>query len=64
MVFTDEKIEEIWKKGTVVSGNKPNEYRKDQCGVWIAKNQYGNRKSKNMAKPDGKLVCTIVIKRC
>ena len=46
MAFTDEKIEEIWKKGTIVSGNKPNEFRKDQCGAWIARNQYGNRKSK------------------
>ncbi len=46
MAFTGEQIQEVWEKGTTVSGNKPNEFRKDQCGAWIARNQYGNRKSK------------------
>jgi 5-methylcytosine-specific restriction endonuclease McrA len=44
MAFTEEVIEEVWKKATIDINNKPNEFRKDQCGAWIARNQYGNRK--------------------
>jgi hypothetical protein len=46
MAFTEEKIEEIWEKGTIITNNEPEKFRKDQCGAWIARNQYGNRKSK------------------
>ncbi|MDC9722913.1 MAG: HNH endonuclease signature motif containing protein [Urechidicola sp.] len=46
MAFTDEKIQQVWEKGTTVAGYNPNEYRKDQCGAWMTRNQYGNRKSK------------------
>ncbi len=45
MAFTDEIIEEVWKKAKTVQNNKPSEFRKDQCGAWIARNQYGNRSS-------------------
>ena len=45
MAFTDEKIEEVWGKGTTVSGYKPNEFRKDQCGAWLKRDEYGNRDS-------------------
>ena len=45
MAFTEEEIQKVWEKATVVSGNKPNKFRKDQCGAWIARNQYGNRDS-------------------
>lgn len=45
MAFTDQQIEQVWQKGTIVTGNDPNIYRKDQCGAWIARGQYGNRES-------------------
>lgn len=43
--FTTEQIQKVWEKATVVSGNDSNVFRKDQCGAWIARQQYGNRKS-------------------
>jgi 5-methylcytosine-specific restriction endonuclease McrA len=45
MLFSKEEVEEVWKKASVVSGHNPNEIRKDQCGAWINRNQYGNRNS-------------------
>ena len=38
-------IQQAWKKGKVDSNNDPAEWRKDDCGAWIARNQYGNRNS-------------------
>ena len=46
MPFSDERIQEVWEKGRIVSGNNPDVWRKDQCGAWINRNQYGNRDSK------------------
>jgi len=43
--FTAEQIQQVWEKATIVSGNDQNIFRKDQCGAWIARQQYGNRKS-------------------
>jgi hypothetical protein len=43
MAWTDEQIEAVWQKGTVVSSNDPAVWRQDQCGAWIGRNEYGNR---------------------
>jgi len=43
--FTEDTIQKVWEKGTVVPNNDPKVWRKDQCGAWIARNQYGNRNS-------------------
>lgn len=45
MAFTEEQIQKVWEKATVVGGNDSNVYRKDECGAWIARKQYGNRNS-------------------
>ena len=45
MSFTEDAIQEVWEKGTVVPNNDPKVWRKDQCGAWIDRNQYGNRNS-------------------
>jgi hypothetical protein len=39
--FNDATIEAVWKKGAVVSGVDPAVRRKDSCGAWIDRNQYG-----------------------
>jgi hypothetical protein len=39
-------VEEVWEKGKTVQGNDPDEWRKDHCGAWIARNKYGKRDSK------------------
>ena len=46
MSFTEDTIQKVWEKGTVASKNDPKDWRKDQCGAWIARNKYGNRDSK------------------
>ena len=45
MPFTDEKIQQVWEKGKVVSNNNPNVWRKDANDAWIYRESYGNRKS-------------------
>ena len=43
--WTNETIRDVWEKGTIVPNNKSSEWRKDQCGAWIAWSEYGNRNS-------------------
>lgn len=40
--FSD-RIEEIWAKAQVVEDYDSTKYRKDACGAWIIKDQYGKR---------------------
>ena len=35
MSFSDEKVEQVWNKGTAVPNYDPNVWRKDTCGAWI-----------------------------
>ena len=35
----------IWGKGTVVDGYDPEVIRKDACGAWIKRSEYGNHES-------------------
>ena len=44
--YSDSDIETVWKKGSVASNNDPGVFRKDQCGAWIKRSEYGNRGSK------------------
>ncbi|MGE5502349.1 MAG: HNH endonuclease signature motif containing protein [Ignavibacteriales bacterium] len=47
MAFTDEEIEKVWSKAERAGAeNEKNGFRKDQCGAWIKRSEYGNRKSK------------------
>ena len=43
--WTDEMIQDVWEKGTVVKGFNKGKYRKDQCGAWIKRDKYGERSS-------------------
>ena len=45
MAWSQETIQAVWEKGKTVSNNNPTEWRKDECGAWIARNHYGNRSS-------------------
>ena len=45
MNLTEDIIQKVWEKGTVVSGNDPNVWRKDECKAWIGRQHYGNRDS-------------------
>jgi 5-methylcytosine-specific restriction endonuclease McrA len=39
--FTEEEIQQVWEKGTVVEGYDKNKYRKDVCEAWMDRDKYG-----------------------
>ena len=45
MAYSEDTIQKVWEKGTVVSGNDPKVWRQDQCKAWIGRQSYGNRQS-------------------
>lgn len=44
--FTEETIEAVWRKGKTDSKNDPNQFRKDVCGRWMKRSDYGKRDRK------------------
>ncbi|MBP2847364.1 HNH endonuclease [Dickeya oryzae] len=46
MSFDQKTINLVWEKAEIVSGNDKNVFRKDMCGAWIQKEQYGKRDHK------------------
>lgn len=45
MTINGKKIQQVWDKGIVVPNNEKKVWRKDKCGAWINRNNYGNRLS-------------------
>jgi len=45
MSYSDEIIQKVWEKGSVVPNFPPDRYRKDDCGAWMTRTEYGNRNS-------------------
>jgi hypothetical protein len=39
--FDAAAVAAVWNKGQVVSGNDPNVFRKDSCGAWMKRLDYG-----------------------
>ena len=59
MSYSDADIQKVWEKGSITSGNDQLLWRKDACGAWINRRQYGNRNSQygweiDHIKPDSK----------
>ena len=44
-MFTDQIIQQVWEKATVVEGFDSKNIRKDACGAWILRSKYGLRDS-------------------
>lgn len=44
-LFTLLTVEAVWAKGQVVSGYDPRQIRKDACGAWIRRSDYGRTDS-------------------
>ncbi len=40
-VFDAATIEAVWRKATIVPGNDPGQWRKDNCGAWMRRSSYG-----------------------
>ena len=43
--FSQATVYAVWQKGKPVSGYDSNQYRKDACGTWMERTQYGNTSS-------------------
>lgn len=39
--FTEEQIEAVWQKGSIVPGYNPAEWRRDACNALIRRQEYG-----------------------
>ena len=45
MIWNEEMIQSIWEKGQITNNNDKHKWRKDECGAWIGRQEYGNRDS-------------------
>lgn len=45
MTFSNEEIRLIWNRAETIPGIAPNIYRRDECGAWMAFNEFGNARS-------------------
>lgn len=45
-MFDSKTIQSVWEKGQKVTGYDPTIVRKDPCGAWILRNEYGNTANK------------------
>ncbi len=43
--FSDAVVQKVWEKAKPQPGYGPERWRKDECGAWIARDQYGNHGS-------------------
>ena len=41
MLFSKETIQSVWEKGEIVAEYDANRFRKDPCGAWIRRLDYG-----------------------
>jgi len=58
MTWSEEMIQKVWEKAKKVENANPDKWRKDECGAWIGRNNYGNRDSQygweiDHISPDG-----------
>jgi len=45
MSFTEETVQKVWEKGSVVDGYDPAKWRQDTCKAWMSRSKYGDRSS-------------------
>ena len=43
--MTEVQIQMVWSKARIVEGFDKDRFRKDACGAWIQRSEYGNHKS-------------------
>lgn len=41
--FSEEKIQQVWEKGTTVPGYDSTKYRKDVCDAWMQRDKYAEQ---------------------
>lgn len=45
MSYSDDDIESVWRKGATDPRYDSSRFRKDACGAWMVRSDYGNRDS-------------------
>ena len=45
-MFTEEQIEAVWQKASIMPNNDPNVFRQDYAGAWIKRDQYDRSDTK------------------
>ena len=45
MTWTKDQVQEVWNKGKTVEKFDPEKWRKDACGAWISRIEFGNKLS-------------------
>lgn len=45
MAFSEQVVQAVWLKGHFDPNNDPAVWRKDDCGAWICRGEYGNREN-------------------
>jgi len=45
MELNDETIQSVWEKARASNDRDSDEWRKDECGAWISRDQYGHEHS-------------------
>lgn len=43
--FSEDTIQKVWEKGTIILGQDPKLWRQDKCKAWIGRKFYGDRES-------------------
>lgn len=45
MAWSEEQIQNAWNRASAVDGYDKSRFRKDACGAWIQRSEYGNHNS-------------------
>jgi hypothetical protein len=45
MPLDESLVQSVWEKGRAMPGRDPMEWRRDQCGAWLHREQYENEDS-------------------
>jgi hypothetical protein len=45
MLCTEELVQKVWEKGVIDPRTDSRHWRKDQCGAWISRSDYGCQRS-------------------
>ncbi len=45
MPFSDEMIQQVWEKGRATLDQNSAIWREDECGAWMRREHYGNKRS-------------------
>ena len=41
MAYGNEMVQKVWEKGRVIAEQDPADWRQDECGAWMRREQYG-----------------------